>query len=147
MTHFPWRPRFVFGVAGDLTDWSTILPARPWERVTPTIGGSRTAAGGTPAAYVVRRDYNIRLPLRLYETELQNLSALFEWAQGAESFLWYPDATVTTAESAYTVYLESPLAGESWTDARMAGFQEVAEVSIVLRRVDGYAWDLDFFGC
>jgi len=146
VVELPKRSRFVYGLAGGLTDWETILPVAPWNRETNVIGGSRTSASGTPAAYVVRTDYNLAITLRLFEAELADLEALFGWAQqGPESFLWYPDAD-TPAQS-FEVYLESPLAGESWMQARMGGYPRVSEITITLRRVDGYAWGLDFFEC
>ena len=136
---FPWRSRFVYGTALDLTDWETILPVRPWLHPTDTVGGARTAASGTPAAYVVRTDYNLSITLRLYETELPALATLIAWGQAAESFRWYPDAD----NAAYfEVYLEAPKAGESWQEARLGSYQRVTEVQIMLRRVDGFAWDL-----
>lgn len=142
-TELDWRSRFVYGVAGSETDWSTIRPVRSWTNPTATVGGSRTSASGTPAAYVARRDYNLRLTLRLYESELPDLQALIEWGQAAESFTWYPDANDTA--TSFEVYLESPLAGDEWEEARLDEFPRVVEVTIVLRRVDGYAWGLEYF--
>ena len=140
---FPWRSRFVYGTGGDVVDWETRLPARPWVRSTSTVGGSRTAASGTPAAYVVRRDFNLRLTLRLYETELEELAALIAWGQAAESFLWCPDANEPATN--FLVYLEAPLAGESWEETRLGEYQRVVEVSIVLRLTIGGPWPLDYF--
>jgi len=143
MTDFPWHSRFIYGLTGSETNWRTRLPTRPWKRATWAVGGSRTSASGTPAAHVVRRDYNLILPLRLWEAELADLSALLEWAQGAESFLWYPDASESGTR--YEVYLESPLAGETWQETRDPSFSRVSEIELTLRRVDGYAWDLEYF--
>jgi len=140
---YPWRARFVFGTGGDIVDWQTTLPVVGWTPVTPTVGGSRTAASGTPAAYVVRRDYNLRLTLRLYETELPNLAALIRWGQLAEYFLWYPDAN--ESGTSHAVYLENPVAGESWEPARDGTYPKVFTVDLVLRLVVGGPWYLDFY--
>ena len=144
---FPWRSRFIFGTVLDLTDWETTLPVRPWLHPTDTVGGSRTAASGTPAAYVVRTDFNLIITLRLYETELPAVAALIAWGQAAEPFLWYPDADQAAN---HEVYLEEPKPGGTWQEMRLGEYQRVMEVQITLRRVDGYAWDLDYFtraGC
>ena len=141
---YPWKSRFVYGVGGDLTDWTTSIPARPWARTTRTIGGSRTAAGGVPASHVVRRDYLLAVTLRLEELETMDLAGLIAWGQASEYFLWYPDAN---EEEAYPVYLEHPVAGEDLEEERNAEFPSVVEVTIVLRRVLGVPWPLDYFAC
>jgi hypothetical protein len=94
---------------------------------------------------VVRRDYNLRVDLRLYETELPSLYALIEWGQLSESLLWLPDANDSATR--FLVYLEAPLAGEEWEAARDATFGRVFAVPVVLRRVDGFAFGLDFYEC
>ena len=114
-----------------------------WGTVTPTVGGSRTAASGTPAAYVVRRDYNLRLTLRLYETELPYLGEVIRWGQLAESFLWIPDANEPATR--HWVYLEGPLAGESWEPLRDATYGKVFAIDLLLRRLSGGPWDLNFY--
>jgi len=144
MSHeLAWRSRFVYGTTGSETTWDTTHPVQAWLQEMTPIGGSRTSAAGVPAAHVVRRDYNLHVTLRVLESELTDLYALIEWGQGAESFTWYPDVDDTA--TSYTVYLEAPLAGESWTPSRDPEFPQVLLAPIVLRRVDGYAWDLPFF--
>ena len=142
---YPWRSRFIYGPPADLTDWETTLPVKPWSYPTRTVGGSRTAAAGRPASHVVRRDHNLRVPLRLYETELPAAHTLIAWGQQSESLLWLPDAN--EAGTSFLVYLESPLAGEDWEPGRDPEFGRVFEVPLLLRRVDGFAWGLDFYEC
>lgn len=137
------RSRFVYGIGGDVVDWTTLLPARPWNWQTATIGGSRTAASGTPAAYVVRRDHNLTLTLRLYQSELDDLAALVEWGQASEAFTWYPDAEDTA--TSYAVYLEMPLAGDSWEPRRMAEYEKVFEVDLMFRAVVGDFFDSAYY--
>lgn len=139
---YPLKARFLYGVPADTTDWTTTITQRPWQRTTRTIGGSRIAAGGEPASHVVRRDYLLAVTLRLYESERPNLDALVEWGQSSESFFWFPDADEPTY---YSVYLDHPVAGEDLVEQRDPDFPSVVEVTIVLRRVDGYAWGLDYF--
>jgi hypothetical protein len=139
----PWRPRFVFGIGGDITNWRLRLPVRPWVPSTSTAGGTRTAAGGVPAGYVVRRDYNLELTLRLFERELDELDELIAWAQPGESFTWYPDRAVPG--QSFEVYLESPRAGEVWSPIRTADYPKVFEMRLTLRLTTGGPWALDYF--
>jgi hypothetical protein len=139
----PLRSRFVYGTGGDVVTWTTRLPVRPWDWSTPTIGGSRTAAGGIPASYVVRRDHNLTVTLRLYQNELEDLDGLIEWGQASESFVWYPD--VTDLATFATVYLEVPLAGESWEPRRDANYPKVFEMDLTFRAVTGDLFDLSYF--
>jgi len=139
----PLRSRFVYGVAG-ASDWTFALPPGAWERRTPTVGGRRVSASGVPAAYVVRREHILVLPLRFYETEWADVHALLAWGQTSESFTWYPDADMP-GES-YEVWLETPAAGDEITPTRLSSYPLVLELSIGLRTVDGLPWTLDFYG-
>lgn len=139
----PWRSRFVYGVGGDVTDWALRLPSRAWDRRTPTIGGSRTAASGTPAAHVVRRDYVLGLMLRLWEAEWQSFERFMVWAQADESFLWYPDARVNS--QSFLVYLETPKVATDIVASRDPNYPKVLETKIELRTIIAAPWNLEFF--
>lgn len=141
-TH-PWRPRFVFGTGGDVVDWAGRWPMRPWDRRTATVGGSRTAAGGMPAAYVVRRDRNLMLTLRVDESEIDTLEDLVQWGQGAENFLFYPDANDDT--TSVLVYLEDPQAGTDLQGVRSTEYPRVIEHTIQLRPVNPTRWTMQYF--
>lgn len=140
MEHLPLRSRFVY----DDNDWETSLPVMPWDRVTSTVGGHRKSASGVPAAYVVRRDHVLRLTLRFRESEWEEIHRMIRWGQGGETITWYPDALVP-GES-FNVYLESPLAGEDISPSRSSSYPRVLELAIGLRRADGSAWGIDYFG-
>ena len=142
LTDYHWRSRWVYGTGGDIVDWTMTLPPKPWRRSTPSIGGSRTAAGGVPASHVVRRDYLLHLTLRILESEVVDLTSLVVWGQSSESVLWYPDADLG---GSYEVYIESPLAGQELVETRFDDFPRVLEVEIALRRVVPAPWDLEFF--
>jgi hypothetical protein len=142
---FPWRSQFRYGPAASPTTWETKLPVRPWSFPTRSIGGQRTAGGGTPAGYVVRQDYVLAVPVRLYETELPALTTMIVWLQaGAESFTWWPNAN---QPANFEVYLEAPKAGVEWREERDGTYGRLMVVNLEFRRVDGYAWDLDYFAC
>ena len=124
------RSRFVFGT----DDWTTEVSAHPWIPSDASVGGSRTSAAGIPASYVVRRDKLTELTLRVSEDEWEDYLALLTWGQTSATFLWYPDADEAAS---YTVYLESPLAGERSSPTRLGDFLRVFECTITLRNTAG----------
>ena len=93
---------------------------------------------GVAASYVVRRDRDLAVPLRVLETERASVETFVEWAQGMESFTFWPDAD--TAGTSYSCILVSPAAGESWQFHRDAEFPHLFTARIVLRKADGSAW-------
>ena len=70
------------------------------------------AAAGNAASYVVRRDRDLAVTLRVLETERAGVETFVEWAQGMESFSFAPDAD--TPGTSYSCILVSPGRGESW---------------------------------
>lgn len=126
----PRRSRFDYGGVV----FETSLPCFPWTPLDETVGGRRIAASGIPAAYIVRRDYMLELRLRIYETEFSDYLSLVSFGQSGQSFLWWPDAD--DLDTVVEVYLQSPLAGESWSPNRVDNFQRVFECSLTLRGVD-----------
>lgn len=137
------RSRFVFGIAGEETEWITSLPVHPWDRRVDSIGGAAVAASGTPAAFRIRDDHILSLDIRFKEGEWEQLMQVLDWGRNAESFLWYPNEA-DEAES-YLVYLNSPARGESISPTRLADYQSVLEITIDIRRVDGGLWTIPFF--
>lgn len=133
-----FRVLFQYGSGGS---FSPRLPPKPWTPVDMTIGGSRTAAAGVPASYVVRRDSLLEVTLRIDEDEFVDLVNLLTWGQGAESFLFYPDAD--DLGTSYEVWLESPLAGERYSPER-TDFLRTFETTITLRGVDLPPWPAYF---
>jgi hypothetical protein len=124
------RSRFVYG-GGDFT---TELSAHPWIPADSTVGGDKVSAAGIPASYIVRRDNLMEVTLRVQEDEWETFLSLIAFGQSRQTFTWYPDSD----EGAnFTVYLESPLAGERWAPTRLGGFERVYEIPIVLRGYPG----------
>lgn len=132
------RSRFVYATA---SAFAATLPARPWTPVDNTVGGSRTAASGVPASYIVRRDGLLELTLRIEEAEWAAFLALIVFGQSAAAFVWFPDAEEATS---FTVYLDSPAAGEKWKPTRDT-YARVFEVTITLRSTDGTPLWLPYF--
>ena len=144
-TFLPLRSRFVYGATGEEVDLEMMLPVRPWDRSTPTVGGSRISAAGIPGAYIVRRDHRLVLPLRFLETAWAGIHALIAWGQAGESFTWYPDAL--EAGTSFLVWLDSPAPGEDIAPSRSSDYPKMLELTITIRNaVADQPWELDFYG-
>lgn len=129
----PWMPRFEYDTGPTTLDFS--IPARPYMPVDSTIGGTDRSAAGIPAAYEIRRDHNIVVSLRFYESEWPSVQAMLEFGQAhPNTMTFYPDQTVTG--TSFTVYLEVPKMGERIAPRRMPDFTEVYELDIELSQVN-----------
>src|SRR5690606_29003619 len=71
-----WRPQIEWD--GHLFRLS--LPCRPWVPISRGVGGSERSAAGVPAAYEIRRDRILRVTLRVYEDEWEQVEQWLEWA-------------------------------------------------------------------
>lgn len=125
--------RFTFGVSV----FETTLPPRAWNPSDRSVGGSRIAASGTPAAYLVRRDAMLEVTLRFYESEWAAVANLVAWGQSAQAITWAPEASDpgTTVD----VWLDTPAPGESFNPTRSSDYPRVLELSLMLRGKDGAA--------
>jgi hypothetical protein len=135
----PLRVRFEW----PLGDFTPEIAVRPWARRGPTAGGARDSATGIPASYVVRRDRNLALTLRLEEYEWESYEELLVWLQGSESvtvYLDYPE-NMTGVDC----YLVSPRAGQDVTYNRSQEEGHILEPAIELRRIDGQVWTQEYF--
>jgi len=139
----PQRSRFTYGGSGDFT---TGLSVRPWIPVDETVGGMRKAASGIPASYIVRRDVLLELGLRIEESQWDELLAFVAFGQTAQSFRWFPDATLTDPDyDNFEVYLDAPAAGERWAPTRDGSYPRMLEMKITLRGVGGALPFMPFF--
>src|SRR5690606_21490902 len=103
-----------------------------WTPVSRGVGGSETSAAGIPAAYEVRRDRLLRVTLRAFEWEWQQVEAWLAWAQ----------RTARTSrvrldrdrpETEYTVYVAGPAMGAEIAPRRSAEFEAAMEIDVELR--------------
>jgi hypothetical protein len=131
----PRRSRFTYD--GGASEFLTTYPARAWIPSQETVGGSRIAAGGAPAAYIVRTDDMLTIVLRVTEEEWPDFLALIAFAQRAQAFEWFPDADEATS---FAVYLHSPAAGERLTPTRDTKYPRVFEVTLTLRGAGSVPW-------
>lgn len=142
---YPFRFRFVYGIGADVVDWTTSLPVRAWERRTASVGGSRTAAGGIPAAYVVRRDHILAVPVRFYESEWADVHGVIEWGQWGESLVVYPDAGGEVIAESFDVWLEFPKTPEDIRPERDPEYPRVLTQTLELRRSVDTPWPIEMF--
>lgn len=136
--YLPRRSRFRFGEADALQEVETMLSVRPWDRRVPTVGGRLVSASGMPAAFIVRRDHVLDVPLRFYESEWEDIDRLLAWGQSGEAFFWWPDALEDS--EVYAVFLEAPAAGEAVEPRRSTQFVDMLEVTVSLRKVSNSRW-------
>lgn len=132
-------PRFDY----DETSLSLTWPAMPYEPIHGSVGGARWSAGGAGASYFVRRDRDLRLTIRVEETELDDVEDMIEWAQSLQEFTWYPDAD--DEDVSYGVFLAGPQHGEEWSPQRDPEFPSVWLVDLTLRSADGERFDASYF--
>jgi len=108
------------------------LPCRPWTPVSRGVGGSERSAAGVVAAYEVRRDRLLRVTLRCFEWEWQQVEAWLEWAQTTgQTFTVLLDQD--DPSTAVTCYLEAPAMGDEIAPRRSAGFEAAMEIDVELR--------------
>lgn len=137
-----WIPRFEYDTGPTIL--TLTRPQRPWVAEDVTIGGSRTAASGYPAAYVVRREEILRVRLRIDHSEWASLKAMVEFGQAhPNTVTFYPDKD--DLYTSFECYLETPKAGEAFEQDRQR-FPNALEVTLRLRLVSGGPWNLDYWG-
>lgn len=130
-----WRPRFVF----DTEDFTLELPVAPWDFEENTIGGSAESGAKVIAAFTVRRDLALILPLRFYESEWPLVRALIEYGITGQPITWYPAGAEGTN---FEVYLDNPSAGDSYEGTPDGTYPRALSLGIaVSRRGDGGDWD------
>lgn len=133
----------LFTWDGDLE--SVVFPYPPlmWREERATIGGAARSAGGVLAGYTVREDHRLHVPFRFTAAEWPQLRALLAWAEVGGELTWIPDATQPLVS--FDVTLEAPLAGGSALPEPDPTYPKVRVLTLVLRRVDGQPFDLDYF--
>lgn len=123
-------------------DIALMLPVRLWTHALKATGGDIESDAAFPASYVVRRDHQLVLPLRFYESEWPEVRALIEYGQTGAPITWFPDLE---SEDSFDVYFDSPSIEEDIIAVPDATYPRALGLSIVIRRVDGEPWDLGYF--
>ncbi len=110
---YPVRPFFEWGFVGDESELTLELPQEPWSYAIGGVGGSATAASGTPESYRIRDDDILLLRPRVLESEMPAFKVFLRWARNyGEPFTIRLDAGVPATE--FSVYLDS----QRWEDAQ-----------------------------
>lgn len=123
-------------------DLALMLPVALWVHQLKATGGDIESDAAFPASYVVRRDYQLSIPLRFYESEWPEVRALIEYGQTGGAFTWFPDLE---SEDSFDVYLDAPGIEADIVATPDATYPRALILTIVLRRVDGEPWDLGYF--
>lgn len=118
------------------------IPNRVWTPGTQGIGaGSEESAAGIPAAWITRRDYTLRVPLRFTEAEWPAVRAWLAYAQAGGSFTFFPNAATGTS---YTCYLVEPRIDERVEPAPGEHWGTL-ELAVVIRTTAGTAIEPAYF--
>lgn len=123
-------------------DLALMLPVALWRHRLASVGGDIESDAAFPASYIVRRDHQLALPLRFYESEWPEVRGLIEYAQTGGVVTWFPDLE---SEDSFDVYFDSPAIGEDIIPAPDDSYPRALSLTIVVRRVDGLPWDLGYF--
>lgn len=136
-----WLGRFTWDAGTETLDLP--YPPQQWRETRKTIGGAGRSAAGVLAGYVARVDHLLALPLRITAAEWPQLVAMLAWAETGGTLTWYPDRNDLL--TAFTVSIESPLAGEDFTPEPDGTYPKVRIAPLVLRNAADQPFDLDYF--
>lgn len=134
--------RYVF----DVTTLDLSLPPEPWRQAVPKAvgGGIMWSAAGLPSSYVVRWERALIIPNRLTEAEWPTYRAMLEWGMQGGVITWTPDLVGAPATS-YSLYLLAPAITDGGEVPRLT-FPGDQSHTIIVRRTDSAALDVEFFG-
>lgn len=136
-----WVPTFQY-TDEDPVDVAFMLPIGLWRHTLKQTGGDIESDAAFPAAYIVRRDYQLSIPLRFYEGEWSTVRAMIEFGQLGGIIKWFPDLD---SEESFEVYLDDPSLGDDIVPQVDDSYPRALTIALVIRRVDGLPWDLEYF--
>ncbi len=142
MPSTPFRPRWVYN-DGSAIDYSMTIAQREWGYGSKAEGGSDVSAAGVPSAFVVRRDYLLRLRLRFPAYEWPDVERLVRHLQEGGSATYYPDRDVTTRS--HTVYGDKPGLADEIQPTRGED-PETLELAMTVRRTTSTIFTDEFHG-
>lgn len=137
-----WEPAFQW-TDGVEVDVALTLPVGIWRHQDRSIGGEIESDAAFPAAYKIRDDYLLGLPLRFFESEWSLVRSLVEFGQTGGVIRWFP---TMDDDAFFDVYLDAPEIGNDITPAPDPVYPRVLHLAIAIRRVDGLAFPLEYFG-
>lgn len=130
------------------TTWTATTPLRPFAERRHLTGGALEVASGTREAFTIRTKRQLSVVFRVAESELPGFLLALEYGMknpGALEF--FPNGV---GDTGYDVYVVSPAHGEDFEPQRteqMAGASEGSsfDCPVAFEKVDGTAWDLNYF--
>ena len=127
-----WVPKISYGITPTVITFTQTQ--KLWSVFSRDVGGSNKTDGGIPEAFVIRREQLCEVELGFLESEWATVDAWLANAIQGNSFdFWFNKVDNATK---YTVYLESPKAGEDIKPKRES-YGKVYSLSLVLRTTAG----------
>lgn len=138
----PWRPRFEYGTGPTVVLFT--IPMRIWSRALAMTGGADRAATWLGASYEVSRAYLLRITLRYYESEENDVIDLIDYLRSwPQTGTFYPDQL--DLGTSFEVDVESPRKGDELAGRPDPNYPAAREIDITLRNVAGTEWPLEWF--
>lgn len=103
--------------------------------------GREESAAGVPSAWVTRREYPFRIPLRFTEAEWPAVRAMIEYGQDGGVVTVFPDQANATS---YACYLIAPLFDSPVRPTRGEHFGTL-ELTVEFRRTTAAAIDEAYY--
>lgn len=142
MSGLPWRSSFTFGDPPATVRFE--YPLERWRPELAGLGGTRWTATGVVGAWRQADRSRLAISIRFLPHEWASVLDVLAWAQTGAPFTWTPDPD--TSIPAASVVLEAPAAGADVVPVTDASYPRLRYVTLVIRRVDGADFGLDYFG-
>lgn len=130
-----WSPKVTYGAAVNVL---FTISQRPWSHKSKGVGGYDESAAGVPESYTQRRDEDLELILRFFESQMNEVLDWLAWAQdnAGTTFKFYLDKADLIG-AAYDVYLVDPVVGDEIAPVRSAQYPETFEITVRIRPANG----------
>lgn len=122
------------------TELALSAPLPRWTLRTRRIGGSAIADSGVPASYVRRTDHIIEMTAVVLESELASVETWLAYVRNDTAF----GISVTEGSGTRSVFLESPVVGESDVVFQPHEFVGAYTVDLAFRSADGQRFSYSF---
>lgn len=126
MARFPNTPRFIYG--DDDRELILSLPTTPFLKASTAVGGDIEADSGVRTAFIVRRDEELTLTLRIWEDEWPDVQDFLDVAIAGGVFTWFPNAE--DEEESYDVTLITPAVNSTYAPTPDENYPRVLNFTI-----------------
>ncbi len=129
------------------TTWAASHPIRPWFNRRHWTGGTIEVASLVRESFTINRKRDLSVTFRVKESEEEAfLLAVDYGVENPGTVTFYPNGVAATG---YPVNIISPTHGEDFQGAPIEGLitdgGRLFDYTLVLRKVDGTAWSLNYF--